>query len=132
MQGKKPRQAVSTQAAPPAIGPYSQGIVFGSLLFISGQLPIDPSSGEMVSGSIQEKTRRVLENVRAIAEAAGARLEDAVKTTVFLKDMKDFAAMNAVYAEFFPGTPPARAAIQVAALPKDADVEIEAVVHLPA
>jgi 2-iminobutanoate/2-iminopropanoate deaminase len=132
MQGKKPRQAVSTQAAPPAIGPYSQGIVCGSLLFISGQLPIDPSSGEMVSGSIREKTRRALENVRAIAEAAGARLEDAVKTTVFLKDMKDFAAMNAVYAEFFPGTPPARAAIQVAALPKDADVEIEAVVHLPA
>lgn len=131
MQERRPREAISTQAAPAAIGPYSQGIVCGNLLFISGQLPIDPASGKLLAGSIEEKTRRVLGNVRAIAEAAGARLEDTVKTTVFLKDMKDFAAMNAVYTEFFPGTPPARAAVQVAALPKDADIEIEAVVCLP-
>ncbi len=131
MSGKRRRRAVSTEAAPAAIGPYSQGIVCGNLLLISGQLPIDPVSGALVEGSIEEKTRRVLNNVRAIAEAAGARLEDTVKTTVFLKDMKDFAAMNAVYAEFFSGMPPARAAVQVAALPKDADVEIEAVVYLP-
>jgi len=131
MQEGQPREAISTEAAPAAIGPYSQGIRCGNLLFISGQLPIDPASGELIAGSVEEKTRRVLNNVRAIAEAAGARLEDTVKTTVFLKDMEDFAAMNAVYAEFFSGMPPARAAVQVAALPKDADIEIEAVVYLP-
>lgn len=128
---KSQRRAVSTEAAPAAIGPYSQGILCGNLLFISGQLPIDPASGALVEGSVEEKTRRVLSNARAVAEAAGARLEDTVKTTVFLKDMKDFAAMNGVYGEFFSGTPPVRAAIQVAALPKDADIEIEAVVYLP-
>ena len=131
MSGQAKRRVVSTEAAPAAIGPYSQGIVCGNLLFVSGQLPIDPASGGLVSGSIEKKTRQVLGNVRAIAEAAGAGLEDVVKTTVFLKDMKEFKAVNTVYAEFFPATPPARAAIQVAALPKDADIEIEAVVHLP-
>lgn len=103
----------------------------GNLLFISGQLPIDPASGELIEGTIEETTRRVLNNLRAIAEAAGAGLENVVKTTVFLKDMNDFGAMNGVYAEYFPNSPPARAAVQVAALPKDADVEIEAVVVLP-
>jgi len=131
MSKKRLRRAVSTEAAPGAIGPYSQGIVCGNLLFISGQLPIDPASGELVAGSIEEKTRQVISNVRAIAEAAGAGLEDVVKTTVFLKDMQDFGAVNTVYAEFFTAAPPARAAIQVAALPKDADIEIEAVVQLP-
>ncbi len=131
MERRRPREAIATQAAPAAIGPYSQGMVCGNLLFISGQLPIDPASGELVSGSIQEKTHQVLKNLRAIAEAAGAGLEGVVKTTVFLKDMNDFGAMNSVYAEYFPDTPPARAAIQVAALPKDADIEIEAIVHLP-
>ena len=131
MPEKSQRRSVATEAAPAAIGPYSQGIVCGNLLFISGQLPIDPASGALVEGSVEEKTRRVLSNARAVAEAAGARLEDTVKTTVFLKDMKDFAAMNGVYGEFFSGTPPVRAAIQVAALPKDADIEIEAVVYLP-
>jgi 2-iminobutanoate/2-iminopropanoate deaminase len=125
------RRPVSTKAAPAAIGPYSQGIIAGNLLFISGQLPIDPASGELIEGTIEEKTRRVLNNLRAIAEAAGAGLEDVVKTTVFLKDMNDFGAMNGVYAEYFPNSPPARAAVQVAALPKDADIEIEAVVVLP-
>ena len=131
MSERSQRRPVSTEAAPAAIGPYSQGIACGNLLFVSGQLPIDPATGALVSGSIEEKTRQVLSNVRAIAEAAGAGLEDVVKTTVFLKDMNEFKAVNTVYAEFFPAVPPARAAIQVAALPKDADIEIEAVVYLP-
>jgi 2-iminobutanoate/2-iminopropanoate deaminase len=131
MSEENQRRAIATKAAPAAIGPYSQGVVCGKLLFISGQLPIDPDSGELVSGSIEEKARQVLRNVRTIAEAGGAGLEDVVKTTVFLKDMKDFGAVNTVYAEFFPADPPARAAIQVAALPKDADIEIEAVVYVP-
>jgi 2-iminobutanoate/2-iminopropanoate deaminase len=131
MSEKSQRKAVATEAAPAAIGPYSQGMLCGNLLFISGQLPIDPASGELVSGSIQEKTHRVIQNIRAIAEAAGGCLEDVVKTTVFLKDMNDFGAMNSVYAEYFTETPPARAAIQVAALPKDVDIEIEAIVLMP-
>jgi len=122
------RRAVATEAAPAAVGPYSQGMLCGNLLFISGQLPIDPASGELIQGTIEEKTRRVLENLRAIANAAGADLHDAVKTTVFLKDMNDLGAMNGVFAEYFPNTPPARAAVQVAALPKNADIEIEAIV----
>jgi 2-iminobutanoate/2-iminopropanoate deaminase len=131
MSEKNRKRAIVTEAAPAAVGPYSQGIVCGNLLFVSGQLPIDPSSGELVSGSIEEKTRQVLSNLRAIAEAAGASLEDVVKTTVFLKDMNDFGAMNGVFAEYFPNTPPARAAVQVAALPKDVDIEIEAIVLMP-
>ena len=111
MSEKNRKRAIVTEAAPAAVGPYSQGIVCGNLLFVSGQLPIDPSSGELVSGSIEEKTRQVLSNLRAIAEAAGASLEDVVKTTVFLKDMNDFAAMNGVFAEYFPNTPPARAVV---------------------
>jgi 2-iminobutanoate/2-iminopropanoate deaminase len=121
---------VSTEAAPAAIGPYSQGLACGDLLFISGQLPIDPASGELIEGTIEEKTRRVLDNLRAVAEAAGGGLKDVVKTTVFLKDMNDFGAMNSAYAEYFTETPPARAAVQVAALPKGADIEIEAVAVL--
>ena len=131
MSEKSQRKPVATEAAPAAIGPYSQGMLCGNLLFISGQLPIDPASGELVSGSIEEKTHRVIQNIRAIAEAAGGGLEDVVKTTVFLKDMNDFGAMNSVYAEYFTETPPARAAIQVAALPKGADIEIEAIVLMP-
>lgn len=128
MQRKRSRKAISTEAAPAAVGPYSQGMLCGNLLFISGQLPIDPASGELIQGTIEEKTRQVLENLRAIAKAGGADLQDAVKTTVFLKDMNDFRAMNGVFAEYFPENPPARAAVQVAALPKDADIEIEAIV----
>jgi len=131
MSEKSLRRPVATEEAPAAIGPYSQGMLCGNLLFISGQLPIDPASGELVSGSIEEKTHRVIQNIRAIAEAAGGGLEDVVKTTVFLKDMNDFGAMNSVYAEYFTETPPARAAIQVAALPKGADIEIEAIVLMP-
>ena len=130
MPRKGPRKAVSTAAAPAAVGPYSQGMLCGNLLFISGQLPIDPASGELIEGTIEEKTRQVLDNLRAVAEAAGGGLKDVVKTTVFLKDMNDFGAMNSVFAEYFSDTPPARAAIQAAALPKDADIEIEAVALL--
>lgn len=130
MSKQTQRRAVATEAAPAAVGPYSQGMLCGNLLFISGQLPIDPASGKLIEGTIEEKTRQVLDNLRAIAEAAGAGLKDVVKTTVFLKDMNDFGAMNSVFAEYFSDTPPARAAIQAAALPKDADIEIEAVAVL--
>ena len=132
MSEKSQRKPVTTEAAPAAIGPYSQGMLCGNLLFISGQLPIDPASGELTEGTIEAKTRQVLNNLRAIAEAAGGSLQDVVKTTVFLKDMNDFGAMNSVYAEYFKDTPPARAAIQVAALPKGADTEIEAIALMPA
>jgi 2-iminobutanoate/2-iminopropanoate deaminase len=131
MSKKSQKRAVVTESAPAAVGPYSQGMLCGNLLFISGQLPIDPASAELIEGTIEEKTRQVLQNLRAIAEAAGAGLQDVVKTTVFLKDMNDFGAMNSVFAEYFPNTPPARAAVQVAALPKDVDIEIEAIVLMP-
>ncbi len=131
MSKKSQKRAVVTESAPAAVGPYSQGMLCGNLLFISGQLPIDPASAELIKGTIEEKTRQVLQNLRAIAEAAGAGLQDVVKTTVFLKDMNDFGAMNSVFAEYFPTTPPARAAVQVAALPKGVDIEIEAIVLIP-
>lgn len=119
-------KAFSTTDAPAAIGPYSQAVKAGCLLFVSGQLPADPATGVLAQG-IEAQTRRSLENVKAILAAAGADMSSVVKTTVFLKSMDDFAAMNAVYAEFFAKPYPARAAVQVAKLPKDALVEIEAV-----
>jgi len=121
---------VSTDTAPAAIGPYSQGILAGNLLFISGQIPLDPATGELVEGSIEEKTRRVIENIRAIAKAAGAELSRVVKTTIFLTDLADFTAVNDTYAEFFGSTLPARSTVQVAALPKGVDIEMEAVVFM--
>jgi 2-iminobutanoate/2-iminopropanoate deaminase len=126
------RQSVSTDAAPEAIGPYSQGIRSGSLLFCSGQVPLDPSTGEIVKDEIEGQTRRCLENLSAVCEAAGASLGDAVRCTVYLTDIAgDFARVNEVYATFFEGAdPPARVAIGVAALPKGADVEIDAIVAL--
>lgn len=120
------KSVVATEKAPAAIGPYSQGIRVGKVVFTSGQLPADPETGLLASGAA-EQTRRSLQNVRAVLEAAGAEMEDVVKVTVFLKDMGDFSAMNAVYAEFFPSEYPARSAVEVARLPKDALVEIEAV-----
>jgi len=121
------KRQVETRAAPAAIGPYSQAVIAGPFVFCSGQIPMDPATESLVSGGIEDQTRRVLENLHQVLEAAGSRMEDVVKTTVFLTDMGDFSAMNAVYAEYFTGTPPARAAVQVARLPKDARIEIEAV-----
>lgn len=120
------KTAVSTDKAPGAIGPYSQAIKAGGMLFLSGQLPLDPASGQFPEG-IKEQTRQSLTNAAHILEAAGSGLDKVIKTTVFLADMNDFAAMNEVYATFFSGAYPARSAVQVARLPKDALVEIECI-----
>ena len=120
------RKAIGTEQAPAPIGPYSQGIAFGNLLFVSGQTPIDPATGA-IPPAVADQARRALENVKAIVEAAGATMGSVLKTTVFLKDMRDFPAMNEVYATFFKGDFPARSTVEVARLPKDALVEIEAV-----
>ncbi len=123
-------EVVTTKAAPAAIGPYSQAIKAGGFLFVSGQIPLDPGTGRLVDGDIRAQTRRVLDNIGGIIAAAGASLDRIVKTTVYLADMDDFAAMNEVYASFFGAPAPARATVQVGRLPKDARVEIDAVVHL--
>lgn len=120
-------QAVHTANAPAAIGPYSQAVAAGNTLYISGQLPIDPATGEFAGADIVAQTRQSLTNMKAILEANGMTMADVVKTTVLLADIAEFAAMNAVYAEFFSDPYPARAAYQVAALPKAARVEIEAI-----
>jgi 2-iminobutanoate/2-iminopropanoate deaminase len=121
------KEIVTTEHAPSAIGPYSQAVRSGGLLFASGQIPIDPETGEFVTGGIAEQTEQVLKNVSAILEAAGAGLDQVVKTTVFLANMDDFTAMNEVYGRFFGDKPPARATVQAARLPRDARVEIEAI-----
>jgi len=118
---------ISTPNAPKAVGPYSQGVAAGNILFVSGQLPIDPATGVFAAADTAGQTRRCLENVAAILREAGHALSDVVKCTVFLKDMNDFAEMNAVYSAFFGEQRPARAAVEVARLPKDARVEVEAV-----
>lgn len=125
------KEVIRTEQAPAAIGPYSQGRRLGKLIMTSGQLPIDPKTGVFVDGGIEEQTRQSLLNVKAVLEAGGAAMDDVMKTTVFLKDMRDFAAMNGVYATFFKdGAAPVRTAVEVARLPKDALVEIEAVAVL--
>lgn len=121
------KQAISTQLAPAAIGPYSQAIVAGPLVFVSGQLPVDPATGEFAEGGIKELTRQSLTNARNILESQGLTLDNVVKTTVFLADMADFAEMNEVYAEFFAAPFPARSAVAVKTLPKGARVEIECI-----
>ena len=121
------KRCIRTKAAPAAIGPYSQAVVAGNMLFASGQLPIDPATGEMLAADTALQTRQILKNLEAILGAAGFVLADVVKTTVFLKDMQDFSAMNEVYREFFPSDSPARSTVQVSRLPKDSMVEIEAV-----
>jgi len=123
---------IQTTDAPAAIGPYSQAIRTDGLLFVSGQLPIDPVSGDLVTDDIGRATRQIVRNIEAIVRAAGAALADVVKTTIFLADMNDFAAVNEVYGEYFGQILPARSTVQVAALPKNAPIEIEAVVRLPA
>ena|SRR5688572_14536663 len=118
---------IQTNKAPHAIGPYSQAIVADRLVFTAGQIPLDPSSGELVTGGIKEQTRRVLDNLKAILEASGASLNSVVKTTVFLSDMGEFAAMNEVYTSYFTEHKPARSTVQAARLPRDVKVEIDAI-----
>ena len=124
------REAVKTDKAPAAIGPYSQGIRSGGFLFCSGQIPLDPATGKMVEGGIKVQTERVLQNLEAVLTSGGASLRSVVKTTVYLVDLVDFPAMNGVYGTFFPENPPARATVQVAKLPAGALVEIDAVASL--
>ncbi|MDP9322415.1 MAG: RidA family protein [Acidobacteriota bacterium] len=121
------RQAVSTVSAPKAIGPYSQAIRAGSLLFVSGQVPIDPATGQIVDGDIAAQTHRIFQNIGEILKAGGASFDHVVRTTVFLADMNDFAAMNEAYATYFTTPAPARATVQVSRLPRDARVEIDVI-----
>ena len=121
------REIVSTDNAPGAIGPYSQAIKTNGMLFCSGQIPIDPATGEFVSSDVTEQTEQVLKNLSAVLEAGGSNLANVVKTTVFLADMSDFAAMNEVYGKYFNENKPARATVQAARLPRDAKVEIECI-----
>jgi 2-iminobutanoate/2-iminopropanoate deaminase len=122
------KQIISTSQAPSAIGPYSQAVRVGNLLFVSGQIPIDPSTGQLIDDkSIKGQTQRVLQNLLAILQAAGGSAQNVVKTTVFLRDMADFADMNAVYAEFFTAAQPARSTVQAARLPRDVSVEIDCI-----
>jgi 2-iminobutanoate/2-iminopropanoate deaminase len=126
-----PRRVVVSQAAPAPVAAYSQAIASGDLLFCSGQIAIDPSTGQMVQGGIEVETERVLENLKAVLAAAGASLADVVKTTVYLVDFSEFQAMNAVYMRAFPQDPPARASVGVSALPRGAKIELEAIARLP-
>ncbi len=121
------KQTVQTTAAPAAIGPYAQAVVVDGWVYCSGQIPLDPATGELVAGDVTAQTRRVLENLKAVLAAAGCSLADVVKTTIYLTNLAHFAQVNAVYAEYFGASPPARATVGVAALPRGAAVEIEAV-----
>ena len=121
------RTIVATEQAPAAIGPYSQAIAAAGLVFCSGQIPLDPASGQIVEGDIESQTRRVLDNLTAVLQAAGSSPEQVVKTTIFLADMNDFATVNTIYAEYFGTEPPARSTVQVARLPRDVRVEVEAI-----
>ncbi|MCS6801856.1 MAG: RidA family protein [Chloroflexota bacterium] len=125
------RQIIATSAAPAAIGPYSQAVGWDRFLFLSGQIPLDPATGQLVDGDIAAQTRRVMENVRAVLAAAGLDLRHVVRTTIFLADLDDFATVNAVYGEYFPVDPPARSTVQVARLPRDARIEIDAIAVRP-
>ena len=125
------RTVVKSDKAPKAVGPYSVAIKINNMVYTAGQIPLDPQSGEIVEGGIEAQTRQALTNLKNVLEAAGSSLEWVVKTTVFMKNMGDFTRMNGVYAEFFPQDPPARSAVEVAALPKGAEVEIEAVASIP-
>jgi len=121
------RKIVSTEQAPKAIGPYSQAVVSNGVAYLSGQIPLDPATGQLVEGDITAQTERVLQNLKAVLEASGASLESVLKTTVFLKDMADFPKMNEVYARHFTSNPPARSTVQAARLPRDVSVEIDAI-----
>jgi len=124
------RKTINADAAPAAVGPYSHAVQANGLLFCSGQIPLDPATGEIVGDTPAEQARRCLENLQLVCDAAGTKLEDAVRCTVYMTDLSAFAQVNEVYAEFFPSEPPARAAVGVSALPKGAQVEIDAIVSL--
>jgi 2-iminobutanoate/2-iminopropanoate deaminase len=119
------KKVIQTDKAPKALGPYSQAIQAGNLLFLSGQIPIDPATGELVAGDIADKTRRVMENIKAVLESQGLGMEDVVKSTVFLKNINDFGRFNETYATYFRSAPPARSTIEVSRMARDADIEIE-------
>ena len=121
------REVVSTNKAPQAIGPYSQAVKWNGLVFCSGQIPLDPATNQLIEGGITQQTVRVMENLKALLEAAGSSLDRVLKTTVFLKDMAEFNAMNVVYGQYFKQNPPARATVEAARLPKDVKVEIECI-----
>lgn len=121
------REIISTQKAPAAIGPYSQAVKVGNLVFTSGQIPLDPQTGQLIEGGIAPQTNQVLSNLKAVLEAAGTGLDKAVKTTVYLKNLEDFATMNQVYQEYFKSNPPARSTVEVARLPREVLVEIEVI-----
>jgi len=123
------KKIIRTDAAPQAIGPYSQAVEAGGFVFVSGQIPIDPKTGGVVQGDIKEQTQLVLENAKNILAAAGCQMSAVVKSTVYLKNMSDFAAVNEVYGSYFPSDPPARAAVQVSRLPKDVSIEIDFVAY---
>jgi len=129
-KAKNMKQVLNTENAPKALGPYSQGIKAGCLIFLSGQLGLDPNTNDFVAGGVVEQTKQALSNLKHVIESADSCLDNVVKTTVFLKDMNDFQAMNTVYGEFFKTEPPARSTVQVAALPKGGLIEIEAIVKL--
>lgn len=121
------KQIVSTSSAPKAIGPYSQAVVWNGIAYLSGQIPLDPSTNQLVEGDVAAQTGRVLENIKAVLEACGSSLDKVLKTTVFLKDMGEFPQMNEVYARYFPSNPPARSTVEAARLPRDVRVEIDCI-----
>jgi 2-iminobutanoate/2-iminopropanoate deaminase len=121
------KQIISTGKAPQAIGPYSQAVVYGGLAYLSGQIPVDPGSNKVIEGGISAQTQRVLENIKAVLEASGSSIDSVLKTTVFLKDMGDFTAMNQTYERYFANNPPARSTVQAAKLPRDVSVEIDVI-----
>jgi 2-iminobutanoate/2-iminopropanoate deaminase len=121
------KRVIQTEKAPKAIGPYSQAIQAGNFLFLSGQIPLDPKTGELVKGDIRKQTQQVLENIKGVLESQGLGMENVVKATLFLKDIGNFNQVNEVYANYFPSSPPARSTVEVAKLPRDTDIEIEAI-----
>ena len=125
-----PGEAIFTENAPRPVGPYSQAVRAGNFLFISGQIPIDPSTGKLIEGSFEDKVKRVLDNIKAIVEAAGGTLDDIVKVTVYIRDINKFSEFNKIYAEYFRSRPPARVVIEVSNLPLNAELEVEAIAYI--
>ncbi len=124
------KKVISTDKAPEPVGPYSQGIQAGPFLFVAGQIPLDPETGELVEGDFEKKVRRVLDNIKAIVEAAGGSLDDVVKVTVYLKDINMYGEFNKIYSEYFSGSKPARVVVGVSNLPKGVDLEVEAIAYI--